>query len=162
MAPELPASAVIPALDFRDEDLGSGGICDLQFVIIQLVEKSQSGLEYVQLLTASLYLFERCCEFLGQCIDDASETYNDADKAAVLGELRSFQLLFQRLLRQFYELHLAMGAAASFERIQKLGQKYGPGLPDRDATSRLLISEGLIKSLGLDRESITTYIEQSS
>ena len=161
-APELPVSAEIPSLEFRDEDLGSGGLCDLQFVIIQLVEKSQSGLEYVQLLTASLYLFERCFEFLGQSIDDAKETYDGADKDAVLGELRAFQLVFQRVLRQFNELHLAMSAAASFERIQKLNQKHGSGMSDQEAESRLLISEGLIQSLGLDRESITTYIQQST
>ena len=57
---DLPVSDVIPALEFRDTDINSGGLCDLQFVLIQLVEKSTSGLEYVQLLTASLYLFERC------------------------------------------------------------------------------------------------------
>jgi hypothetical protein len=160
--PELPVSDKVPSLEFRDEDLGSGGLCDLQFVIIQLVEKSQSGLEYVQLLTASLYLFERCFEFLGQSIDDANETYDGSNKDAVIGELRSFQLIFQRVLRQFNELHLAMSAAASLERIQKLHLQQGADMSDQEAESRLLISEGLIQSLGLDRESITTYIQQST
>jgi hypothetical protein len=35
-------------------------------------------------------------------------------------------------------------------------------MSDQEAESRLLISEGLIQSLGLDRESITTYIQQST
>ena len=55
---------MIPALDFRDVAINSGGLMDFQFVLVQLVERSKSGLEFVQLLTASLYLFERCYEFL--------------------------------------------------------------------------------------------------
>jgi len=160
--PELPVSDKVPSLKFRDEDLGSGGLCDLQFVIIQLVEKSQSGLEYVQLLTASLYLFERCCEFLGQSIEEADQTYEGSNKEAVIGELRAFQLVFQSVLRKFNELHLGMSAAATLERIEQLHKKHGPGQSEQDAESRVLISDGLIESLGLDRESITTYIQQST
>ena len=70
---DLPVSDVIPALEFRDVDINSGGLCDLQFVLIQLVEKSKSGLEYVQLLTASLYLFERCFDFLSESIKEAKD-----------------------------------------------------------------------------------------
>ena len=66
IAPEMPLSQVIPELSFRDEKSDSGGLCDLQFVICQLVEKSKSGLEYHQILTASLYLFERCVFFLAR------------------------------------------------------------------------------------------------
>ena len=80
-------SEVIPALDFRDIAINSGGLMDLQFVLIQLVERSNSGLEFVQLLTASLYLFERCYEFLSDSIKEAKETYEGDDKVVILGEL---------------------------------------------------------------------------
>ena len=159
---DLPVSEVIPALDFRDVTINSGGLCDLQFVLIQLVERSKSGLEYVQLLTASLYLFERCYEFLSESIKEAKETYEEDDKVLILGELVSFQLVFKNVLDQFAELHLGMSASANFDRIDSLRRMLGEEATQDDYRSHLLISDGLLKSLGLDRKDVDQFIKRQS
>lgn len=159
---DLPVSEVIPALDFRDVTINSGGLCDLQFVLIQLVERSKSGLEYVQLLTASLYLFERCFEFLSESIKEAKETYEGDDKVVVLGELVSFQLAFKNVLDQFAELHLGMSVSANFDRIDSLRRMLGDEATQDDYRSHLLISDGLLKSLGLDRKDVDQFIKRQS
>ena len=155
-------SEVIPALDFRDIAINSGGLMDFQFVLIQLVERSKSGLEFVQLLTASLYLFERCFEFLSDSIKEAKETYEGDDKVVVLGELVSFQLVFKNVLDQFAELHLGMSASANFDRIDRLRRVLGEEATQDDYRSHLLISDGLLKSLGLDRKDVDQFIKRQS
>ena len=155
-------SEVIPALDFRDVAINSGGLMDLQFVLIQLVERSNSGLEFVQLLTASLYLFERCYEFLSDSIKEAKETYEGDDKVVILGELVSFQLVYKSVLTQFEELHLGLSASANFDRIDSLRQMLGEEATQDDYRSHLLISDGLLKSLGLDRDDVDQFIKRQS
>lgn len=118
-------------------------------------------MEFVQLLTASLYLFERCFDFLSESVEEANVTYEGDDKEVVIAELRAFQQVYKQVLRQFNDLHLGMSAAASLERIQKLTEKYGL-IDEAEAESRLLISDGLIKSLGLDRATVTKYINEST
>ena len=155
-------SEVIPALDFRDVAINSGGLMDLQFVLIQLVERSNSGLEFVQLLTASLYLFERCYEFLSDSIKEAKETYEGDDKVVVLGELVSFQLVYKSVLTQFEELHLGLSASANFDRIDSLRRMLGEEATQDDYRSHLLISDGLLKSLGLERKDVDQFIKRQS
>ena len=155
-------SELIPALEFRDVTINSGGLMDLQFVLIQLVERSKSGLEYIQLLTASLYLFERCYEFLSDSIKEAKETYEDNDKVVILAELVSFQLVFKNVLDQFFELHLGMSTAANFDRIDSLRRLLGEEATQDDYRSHLLISDGLLESLGMSREDVDQFIKNQS
>ncbi|HCA35884.1 MAG TPA: hypothetical protein DEP13_04490 [Gammaproteobacteria bacterium] len=162
MSADLPVSEVIPSLDFRDIAINSGGLCDLQFVLIQLVERSKSGLEYVQLLTASFYLFDRCFEFLSESIKEAKETYEGDDKVVVLGELVSLQLVFKNVLDQFAELHLGMCVSANHDRINSLRRKLSEEATQDDYRSHLLISDGLLKSLGLNREDVDQFIKHQS
>ena len=162
MSNDLPVSDVIPALEFRDPDINSGGLCDLQFVLIQLVEKSKSGLEYVQLLTASLYLFERCFDFLSESIKEAKETYEGDDKVVILGELVSYQLVYKQILDQFAELHLGMSTSATLDRTDRLRRKLDDSATQDDYRSQLLISDGMLESLGLTRKDVDLFIQRQS
>tara|TARA_Y100000589_G_scaffold330503_1_gene380338 strand:- start:5093 stop:5656 length:564 start_codon:yes stop_codon:yes gene_type:complete len=162
LSPEMPVSKVIPELVFRDKKTDSGGLCDLQFAIIQLVEKSDGGVEYHQLLTASLYLFERCVFYLKDSISEARATYKESDRESVLAELESFSTVFQALLSQFQDVHMGMSAAATIDRMQALHKVLGDFTDQETYRSHLLLSQSLIDSMGLDRTAITKFVRDSS
>ncbi len=161
IAPEMPLSQVIPELSFRDEKSDSGGLCDLQFVICQLVEKSKSGLEYHQILTASLYLFERCVFFLGESIKEAETTYEQEDRHGVISELHKFRDAFDLVFAQLQELHMSMSTAATMDRIQSLRKVLGDFTDQKTYRSHLLLSQDLLDSLKLDREEVTEFVEKN-
>ena len=57
-----------------------------------------------QILTASLYLFERCVFFLGESIKEAETTYEQEDKHGVITELHKFRDAFDLVFAQLQEL----------------------------------------------------------
>jgi len=155
--PAPPLSDAIPSLTFIDGDINSGGLCDLQFVIIQLVNKSNGGLEFIQLLTASLYLFETCFDTLNDSIATAEATYPDDDKSIVVAELKRMHSAYSDLLSRFTDMHLGLSATASFERMAKLLAVRGEQMQgDDDGPSALLISDALLNSLGIDRNAVNS------
>jgi hypothetical protein len=162
LAPEVPLSKAIPSLAFRDSSLDSGGLCDLQFAIIQLVEKSKDGVEYHQLLTASLYLFDRCVYYLKDSIRDARVNYQENDRESVLAELEKFSLVFESVFQQFQELHMGMSTAATIERMHCLRKRLGDFTDQDTYRSHLLLSESLLESLDLDRDVVTEFVKKSS
>ena len=156
----MPDSAVIPSLTFRDDDIDSGGLCDLQLVVIMLINKSISGLEFVQLLTTSLYLVERCYDSLVDSVKEAQVTLQGED--AVLAELTSYRLAFKNILQQFTELHLSMSTSATLDRIEGLTKKLGSFNTQDTYRSHLLLSDGLLESLGLDRSDVDEFIKSNT
>ena len=159
--PTAPISSIIPSLEFIDESIGSGGLCDLQLVIIQIVNKSQGGLEFIQLLTGSLYLFECCYDTLVESIDSAESEYSSDDKDKVIGELKRLQRSYKKILDAFTQLHLDLSATASIERMQKLRLSQSESMEPFDAESRLLISDAVLDSLGLDRDQVNKFIRDN-
>tara|TARA_B100001121_G_scaffold310206_1_gene340032 strand:+ start:1418 stop:1897 length:480 start_codon:yes stop_codon:yes gene_type:complete len=157
----MPLSPVMPELVFRDKKTDSGGLCDLQFAIIQLVEKSDGGVEYHQLLTASLYLFERCVFYLKDSISEARANYEENDRDSVIAELEAFGSAFEGLMRQFQELHMGMGAAATLDRMQALHKVLGDFTDQETYRSHLVLSQSLLDSMKLDRSSITKFVRDS-
>ena len=158
----LPDSPSIPTLTFRDGDIDSGGLCDLQLAVIMLINKSTSGLEFVQLLTTSLYLFERCYDSLVESVEEAKVTYEGDDRDVILAELTSYRLAFKSILQQFTELHLGLSTSATLDRIEGLTKKLGNFSTQDTYRSHLLISDGLLESLGLDRSDVDEFIKSST
>ena len=66
------------------------------------------------------------------------------------------------MLTQFEELHLGLSASANFDRIDSLRRMLGDEATQDDYRSHLLISDGLLKSLGPDREDVDQFIKRQS
>jgi len=152
----------MPGLSFRDTDIDSGGLCDLQLALIYLINKSEGGLELVQLLTASLYLLERCYDSIVDSVEEAKVTYAEDDKDIVISELTSFQLVVKSILQQFTEMHLSVSASATLDRVDGLRKKLGDFNTQDSYRSHLLISDGLLKSLKLSRDDVDKFIQAFS
>ena len=162
LTPQIALSHVIPELAFRDPEINSGGIADLQFVVMQLIEKSKSGVDIVQLLTATLYLFQHCYTIVSEGVDEAQENLTGDEKLAVVAELTSFKLVFANILSQLSELHLGTCAQVTIDRVDRLRTKLGEESGQQDYASHLLLSQALLDSLGLTREEVQQFISNNS
>lgn len=156
---ELPDSDAIPALQYRDTRINSGGIADLQFVLMLLIEKSESGVDIVQLLTACLFLFNHCDSIISAGVKEAQNNLGDDESVSVLGELASYKLVFSNLLHQLSDLHMGVSALVTIERINRLRTVLGDDSTQADYTSHLLLSQQLLDCLGLDRDAVQPFIE---
>jgi hypothetical protein len=159
-----PISTVIPALD-----LGGtlGGACDLQFVITQIIHRSCTGTNLVQMLVAACHLLTEVEGHLGdqlQRLQQQQPPYDQASAAeqrAVDCLLRSHRHCAQLALAQLEPLLQALSLSTYRERARQLqdGPLAGQDrLPLEQLRSHLLISDELIASLQLERDAITTYL----
>ena len=124
-----------------------------------LIEKSESGVDIVQLLTACLFLFNHCDSIISAGVKEAQNNLGDDESVSVLGELASYKLVFSNLLHQLSDLHMGVSALVTIERIKRLRTVLGDDSTQADYTSHLLLSQQLLDCLGLDRDAVQPFIE---
>lgn len=161
----LPASEVIPSLDFGGEH---GAPCDLQFSICQLIERSSHGTNIIQMLVAAMHLlteveshFEQHLTSLAQ-EDEPYDQLSAVDQQALGRLMREHTLLLKTSLKHLEDVLTQVGYPYYAQRAQQLMQERPPQqrLLMRDFRSQLLISDELLASLGLERAAVTTYLDQ--
>jgi len=156
---QLPVSDLIPKLNFKDSKLDSGGICDLQYVVIQLIQNSEDGVEFIQLLTLALYMSELCFTAMEGSIDEANELYDGADKMHVIKELTGLRDSFKHSLSELSTIHLTLMASATFDRINRLRPSLGSAAGQKDFHSHLLLSDALLESLKQTRKDAEPFLD---
>lgn len=161
---KLPLSTVIPCLDFGGS---TGGACDLQFAINQMICAS-GGVNIVQVLTAAMHLIvELDCTFANQ-LDNIRLQYAPYDKASDEERMVMTRYISQnRRGLQNSMLHLEsvmamLVPAFAHERIDLLKQKYGHFENIKKFRSHLLISDELLMDLEIDRDAVTEYLAQQA
>jgi hypothetical protein len=156
---QLPVSDLIPALNFKDASVNSGGICDLQYVVIQLIQNSKDGVEFIQLLTLALYMSELCFTAMEGSISEADALYDGPDKLQIIKELLTLKNSFKRALDELSNVHLALMSSASMDRITRLRPLLGDDAGHRDYHSHLLISDSILESLKQTRSDADPFIK---
>lgn len=156
---QLPVSELIPKLNFKDASVNSGGICDLQYVVIQLIQNSKDGVEFIQLLTLALYMSELCYTAMEGSIEEADALYDGPDKVQILSELLRLKQSFKRSLDELSNTHLALMSSASMDRITRLRPVLGSDAGHKEYHSHLLISDSLLESLKQTRSDADPFIK---
>ena len=163
----MPLSEAIPALDFGGEN---GAPCDLQFAICQLIERSEHGVNIIQMLVAAMHLlseveshFEKHADSLAR--EDAPYDQLSAGEQQTLARVMREHLMYLKVsLKHLEDVLTPVGypyyAMRSKELIQ--GPLADKQLDLREFRSHLLISDELIKSLGLERSALTTYLDSAT
>lgn len=163
--PHMPVSPVIPELNLGGPD---GGICDLQFAIMQLIQRSDNGCNVLQLLSAAIHLMlEVELHFSEQIrraeaelppFDDAGE----AERLDVARVLRGLTMSLKASSGLTEDLFSALMANFGSKRVQFVRDRI-TGVPTpSEFRSHLLISDELISGLQLDRASVTRYLDRAS
>lgn len=163
----MPLSDVIPALDFGGEN---GAPCDLQFAICQLIERSEHGINIIQMLVAAMHLlseveshFEQHMESLAR--EDAPYDQLTAGEQQTLARVMREHLMYLKVsLKHLEDVLTPVGYPYYAMRSKELiaGPLADKQLDLREFRSYLLISDELIKSLGLERSALTTYLDSAT
>lgn len=161
----LPISEVVPALDFGGE---LGAPCDLQFSICQLIERSSGGTNIIQMLVAAMHLlteveshFEHHLSSLAQ-EDEPYDQLPGPEQQALGRLMRDHTMLLKVSLKRLEDVLTQVGYPYYTQRAQTLTRDRfeRKRILMRDFRSHLLISDGLLASLGIERAAVTTYLDQ--
>lgn len=163
----MPLSEGIPALNFGGEN---GAPCDLQFAICQLIERSEHGVNIIQMLVAAMHLlseveshFEKHAESLAR--EDAPYNELSAGEQQTLARVMREHLMYLKVsLKHLEDVLTPVGYPYYAMRSKDLidGALAGKELDLREFRSHLLISDELINSLGLERPALTTYLDSAT
>ena len=158
----MPESELIPSVDLGGPE---GGPCDLQFCLTQVIHRSKNGTNLIQILTSAMYLL---CE---------AEHQFDEQLSSLALEHEPYDQLTgkeQSTLARMMRRHL-MATRASMGHLEELladltdlfyrgrahhllTQVFSTEPSLADFRSHMLISDGLLASLGLERSAVTAYI----
>lgn len=160
----LPASDLIPELDFGGD---MGAPCDLQFSIAQLIERSNTGTNIIQMLVASMHLLTEVESHLDRHLQQVlieDEPYADLparDQKALAALMRSHLLNLRASLHQLEDTLAQVGYPYYYARARDL-VKSKFSVEDhnlREFRSHMLISDELLRSLNVDRDAVTQYLD---
>lgn len=163
--PALPLSPAIPELDLGGPD---GGVCDLQFAILQLMERSTTGCNVLQLLSAAIHLLmEVEMHFIDQAKRAESELppFDDVsseDRAVVLSIFRGLIMSLKTAGSLNEEVFTSLMHTYGARRLGLIKDTITGVITPADFRSHLLISDGLLTGLNLERNSVTQYLERAS
>jgi hypothetical protein len=162
----LPVSAFIPEINLGGPE---GAPCDLQFCITQLIHKSTDGTNLIQLLTAAMYLLcEAEFQFEDQlqrlAIEEPPYDELDAGEQQIMDRLLRRHLLTARSSMNHLEGLIGELTTLFYRgRAQYLLNEVFTAEPSlADFRSHMLISDGALLSLGLERDAVTAYINGSA
>jgi hypothetical protein len=163
-----PASSVIPELD-----LGGtlGAPCDLQFVISQLIARSATGTNLVQMLVAGMHLLTEAESHFAEQLERLATAQPPFDRAnsdeqhmvrrLLTAHIHHVQLAIAQLEPLLQAVSVPMYQARTRQLME--GPYQGQtGIPLPELRSHLLISDELIASLGLERSAITAYLNRQA
>ena len=162
---KMPLSAVIPTLTFGGSTGTQGGICDLQLVVMQIIQQSEAGINLLQEFTAAVYLLHSVNESLER---RRADVMNDQsligklprhERDRISRSLDEFQSVLNTITRLSEQLHFAFMISSSAETIHQIRDQIGA---DDEALirSHLLISDSLIRSLQLSRDQVSEFIDR--
>lgn len=163
---ELPMSDVIPELDLGDGDQAPGGICDLQVPLMQIINRSKHGTNLMQEFTAALYLLHSVGECLHRRQRQAkanSEPFTKlslSDRLDILDVLNEYITVHSAITQLAERLHVAFMSGSSQEAIINIRNRIGPDASLEEIRSQLMIGDGLLQTLGIDRSVFTDYIDK--
>lgn len=165
-SPEMPLSDVFPVLNLGCGESTPGGMCDLQFAIMQIIQQSQSGTNLLQELTAALYLIHSVGECLARRSAEAADntgpfaSLDNRDQVIALEVLASYRMAHRAVIEMAEHLHISFMSSAAPEYIHNLRLQLGSQATDENLRSHLMLSECFLESVGLERASITEYINR--
>lgn len=165
-AGEFPLSDTIPELNFGTE---AGGPCDLQFALMQLIQKSADGISVPQALTAALYLLhtawgslQRTGEDLAECTPE--EIPNELDREQGRALIAHFATAISQAAEIGESVHHLMIVPLVEHRANALGLKPSrlEGEERSTAICRLLISDEALASMNLEREPVVKFFAKKA
>lgn len=163
--PSLPLSTVIPELD-----LGGpiGGVCDLQFAIMQLIQRSAKGCNILQLLSAAIHLLTEVEFHFAEQINrvDAElppfDKTSEEDRKEVITTLRGLILSLRTANGLNEELFTGLMHNFGIRRIQAIRDQITGVITPEEFRSHLLISDELLDGLQLQRDPVTEYLDRAA
>lgn len=163
--PSLPISTVIPELDLG----GSvGGICDLQFAILQLIQRSANGCNILQLLSASIHLLVEVEYHFAEQINRAEaelppfEGVTEQERKEVIASLRGLILSVRASSGLMEELFTGLMHNFGPRRVRAIRDQITGIATPEEFRSHLLISDELLSCLQLPRDRVTEYLDRAS
>lgn len=166
-ATRMPLSDVIPTLDFGGGTGVDGGICDLQFVVMQLINQSASGINLMQEFTAAMYLLHSVGDSLNKHMRSIAEDNTEfgvlpaRDKALVISSLSQIQYAHESLIQIAEQLHAALALNACQDRADRIRDELGASATEQAMRSRLMLSDSLLNDLHLNRDQADAFIANS-
>lgn len=163
--PHFPLSDAIPQLNLGGQE---GGICDLQFAIMQLIQRSDAGVNVLQMLSASIHLMlEVEFHFAEQLrrVEAELPPFNDApqaDKDDVARALRALLVSLRTSSGLTESLFSQLTSTFGFRRLEDLRKRGARPITTAELRSYLLISDELLSSLNLDRSPVTEYLDRAA
>ena len=156
----IPTSDVMPELNLGGPD---GAPCDLQFAIKQLVMRSTSGSNFIQLLVAATHLLLEAEDFYAnqlrsQLPDDGRKL--SAIEAAILAEMSDLNRFISTAIHNLQVFTEAISYPFWIERAKRVKSELPKGFATEEFHSHLLISDALLASLEIDRTAITAYLKR--
>jgi hypothetical protein len=160
----LPTSTVIPSLDLGGE---RGAPCDLQFAICQIIERSANGTNIIQMMVAAIHLLTEVESHFERHITYAMQEeppYDDlpaADQQGIARFMRQHLLSLRVSLQQLEETLTLIGYPFYEMRAKELthGVFAGKQTKLREFRSHMLVSDEVLNSLQLERQSVTDYLD---
>jgi hypothetical protein len=162
----LPESELVPELNLGGS---MGAPCDLQFVISQVIARSSTGTNIVQMLCAGMHLlteveahFEDQLERLA-LEEDPFEGLSGSEQKSCGVLLRRNLVALRTSLHALEEL--LSGLTMAFYQARAHDLQHG-ALQDKrfsleEFRSHMLISDELLASLQLERQAVTAYLNAS-
>jgi len=163
---ELPNSDVIPELNLGDGDQAPGGICDLQVPLMQIINRSAHGTNLMQEFTAALYLLHSVGECLQRRQKQAkanTEPFNRlsmSERLEILEVLNEYITVHSAIVQLAERLHVAFMMGSSQETIINIRKRLGDDASLEEVRSHLMVGDGLLQSLGIERSTFTDYINK--
>lgn len=161
--PYFPLSGAIPELNLGGQE---GGICDLQFAIMQLIQRSATGCNVLQMLSASIHLMmEVEFHFAEQLrrVEAELPPFDDApqkDKDDVARALRALLVSLRTSSGLTESLFAQLTNTFGYRRLEELRSQGVNHSNTAELRSYLLISDELLSSLELERSPVTDYLDR--
>lgn len=162
----LPESELVPELNLGGS---MGAPCDLQFVISQVIARSSTGTNIVQMLCAGMHLlteveshFEDQLERLA-LEEEPFEGLSGSEQKSCGVLLRRNLVALRTSLHALEELLSGLTMAFYQARAHDLqhGVLQGKRFSLEEFRSHMLISDELLASLQLERQAVTAYLNDS-
>lgn len=160
----MPLSDVIPTLEFGGGTGAEGGICDLQFVVMQIINQSASGINLMQEFTAAMYLLHSVGDSLQKHVHALAENaaeygeFAANDKAAAIAALTQIRFSHESLIQHAEQLHTILAVSACQDRADNIRHELGSQATDHAIRSRLMLSDLLLRDLHLTREQADAFV----
>jgi hypothetical protein len=159
---DMPLSTVIPEIDLGT----TGGLCDLQFILMQIVEKSPSGVNLMQELTLAVYLVNKVRASFTEWQTDTSERrgkfaeVTEEEQRINVPSIERYVRLLKEASALLEPLHAQLWISSAHNSQVQMQEELGRELTDSELVSYLLVGPKCTESLDLDRNAVTRFINK--